>query len=435
MKSTQISPVEVKGPVAIIDNKLDEDLSINEAKAHALIESFNERKKGNIPLVIEHSEIIVGEVTTMRLHNKSLEVTCIIDDRTFLDSINILRNKCSDINSHKSFLSFLQATFPAFSLAHNDKTLTPIHVGLVGIGARRATLMTSIKSINGRNYCSRNNLTTHQHILELAKHLYSHKQTCGRDFFLLHDAAQTGIDTNFMCASLQSSRVDSPNRPMASLPGEEGTVTLSVQTLKDILGKPRDVPVPRNTNEIMNSTQSHFLQIPQQQQLQQSIPHGYNNMPYSHYQQVLPLPFMFPNNSTQHQSPANQKQLLSDDDIEKVVNKQMKAIEKSLYEKLNDFTSSIENNTIKQNEPKIVENSSQEILTALNTLKEQIACMNQVNVSSDSASKSEDIIMANMSKKRKLEVDDEPSITKKTMAARPITPQYISELISNDTEK
>ena len=438
MIDKRISPVEVKGPVAIIGNKLDEDLSINETKANALIESFIMQKNGTIPLVLEHSEIVVGEVTGMRKHNKSLEVTCVIDDKTFLDSINILRNKCSDINSRKSFLSFLQATFPAFSLAHNDKSFTPIHVGLVGVGARRATLITSLRSIDGRNYCSRNNLTSQQHILELAKHLYSHKQTCGRDFFLLHDAAQTGIDTNFMCASLQKSKLGSTNHTMTNLPVEEGTITLSVQTLKDILGKSRDinVPTPRNPNEIMNNTQSHFLQIPQQQ-LQQSIPQGYNNntMPYGHYQQLLPLPFMLPGNLTQYQSPANQKQTFADDDIEKVVNKQMKMVEKSLYEKLNDFTSTIEKNTVNQNESNTIDNSSHEILTTLKALKEQIACMNQGNASSDSTSKSEDIVMANMSKKRKVDVDDESPTVKKVMTTRPITPQYISELISNDTEK
>ena len=47
-----VSPVVLKGPVAIIDKKLDE----HEKKAHW---EFFMRKNGNIPLVFEHKHYLM----------------------------------------------------------------------------------------------------------------------------------------------------------------------------------------------------------------------------------------------------------------------------------------------------------------------------------------------------------------------------------------
>lgn len=446
MDNEEVFPIIVRGSIAIIDNEVDGDLLLNRYDSVKLTYNFyNNYSVAAIPLVLEHTDIVVGSVQEMYTDIKSCDVECIIDDKEFLHSLLWLKKQFyGSKKTNKTLIEFLQSLFPAFSLKHFNKTLIPIHVGIVGVGARRETLIKSFKIAKDKQLIKRNNLSRENYLMELAKCLYNHKQTSGREMFLLYDAEKSNINTDFTCANLQSTRskmADNSSKGLSNIPLDQNhSLSLSANTLMDLIDRAQQRIPNHNHNRIndivLNERQSQgnnsnqFSYFPHQMGLGY---HGFN--PAMH---TMPTD-LGPHNLRTQPTTQSHHQL---DYIQHIIDNKFKGMELSLDEKINNFSKSLEKN-IKQETKPDTSTANTEItntlIEKLSSLESKIMSMSATQpIQSDTDNK---VTVASLKPKKRSRdemedtSDNDVPTTKKAMNSRPITADYISELICETTEQ
>lgn len=467
MDKEEISPIVVTGSIAIIDNALDGELLLNENESRNLIRNFhNTYYNKHMPLVLEHTAVIVGTVDNMYISNNSCDVRCIIDDRVFLESLLWMRNRLYDskTKNHKTLNEFLQSIFPAFSLGHFNETLMPIHVALVGVGGRRQTLIKSLENVNNKPLRRRNNLNRENFIVELAMCMYKHKQTLGREFFLLYDAEKSNVSTDFTCANLQSTRsslkMTDNSKNSTNIPIEHGSVSLSISSLMELIDKTQEriqthkntyadvskMPNTSNSSRGGEKFNSNAEQFPYRSQYtdhqgfdrtRTNIDSAYGTQ-YMHFpQNQLPiLPIVIP----QHNNQPNNS--LTNEFIQNFINNKFKEREVSLDEKINNFSKTLEKNIRDEKKSENVTNITdvtRSLMDKLNSLEEKMEFISTVHATQTLPSDTHGTTMASMNPPKKrtrdeVECNDDTSTSKKAMNSRTISPQYISELITDNTD-
>lgn len=477
MDKEELSPIVVTGSIAIIDNTLDGDLLLNENESRNLIRNFhNTYYNKNMPLVLEHTTVIVGTVDNMYMSNNSCDVRCVIDDRVFLESLQWMRNRFYNSETKKgrerrTLNEFLQSIFPAFSLGHFNETLMPIHVALVGVGGRRQTLIKSLESVNNKPLRKRNNLNRDHFIVELANCMYKHKQTLGREFFLLYDAEKSNISTDFTCANLQSTRsnlkMTDNSKNSTNIPMEHGSVSLSISSLMELIDKTQErIQTHKNTNaDVSNMPNVHITsnsnrrgerinsnteQFPHRSQYtdkqgfdrtRTNIDSAYGTQCMQFPQHQLPImPIVIP----QHNNQPNNS--LTNEFIQHFIDNKFKEREVSLDEKINNFSKSMEKNIRDDKKSENVTNTidiTRSLMDKLNSLEEKMEFISNVHVTQPLPSDVHGTTMASMTPKKRTHdevecnglTNDDASKSKKAMNSRSISPQYISELISDNVEQ
>lgn len=93
------------------------------------------------PLMVAHNErLIVGKCVSQVKTDKSLYLTCEIDDAYFLESLRRRYNDYTDnYNANVTFETFCKKTLSSFSLSHEVKSKRVRHVSLVDTPARKGT--------------------------------------------------------------------------------------------------------------------------------------------------------------------------------------------------------------------------------------------------------------------------------------------------------